>query len=83
MTQQEDSVVEVFRLAREGPWTPMKTLLDRHPDWLTRRDDDERTVLHWAVSFNKTTSIAKCLLEYAPNIDVNISDDVSSEVTML
>jgi ankyrin repeat protein len=74
-----DQKQDIFYLAREGPYTPLKNLIDVDPKTeLSKRDDDGRTVLHWACSFNKRTGLAKQLLtEYVAHLNVNATDSMN------
>ncbi|KAI8897489.1 prosome, macropain 26S subunit, non-ATPase, 10, isoform CRA_c [Globomyces pollinis-pini] len=62
----------IFQYALEGKSEEVKTLVEAEPKWLSKTDEDQRTILHWAVSGGHED-----LLDYLiqKGMDVNLEDD--------
>ncbi|MCJ1252518.1 Ankyrin-2 [Lignoscripta atroalba] len=52
MDPEQQSKFAIHEAAREGRTSAVESLLNANPRLATKRDDDERLPIHWAVSYN-------------------------------
>lgn len=65
-----------FELAQTGPVTALAKLIETDLSLLKQKDEDERTLLHWACSANQTAIVAWLLTEHAGKLNIDAEDDV-------
>ncbi|KAF2428859.1 putative proteasome regulatory particle subunit [Tothia fuscella] len=74
MATPQESKYAIHEAAREGRSAAVESLLNANPSLATRRDEDERLPLHWAVSYNHMP-IVQLLVEWK-DFDVDAQDSI-------
>ncbi|EON61497.1 26S proteasome non-ATPase regulatory subunit 10 [Coniosporium apollinis CBS 100218] len=72
MDSQNKDRYEIHEAAREGKTSVVESLLNANPRLSSRRDEDDRLPLHWAVSYNRPEIVQ--LLMQSKNFDVDAQD---------
>jgi len=72
MEPSVDSKYAIHVACREGHLSTVESLLNANPKLASRRDEDDRLPLHWAVSYNQLPILS--LLIQSPSFDVDAQD---------
>lgn len=72
MDPEQHSKFAIHEAAREGRTAAVESLINANPRLATRRDDDERLPIHWAVSYNHMPVVE--LLVSRQDFDPDVQD---------
>ncbi|KAF2842450.1 ankyrin [Patellaria atrata CBS 101060] len=72
MDPEAKSKYAIHEACREGRTAEVEALLNANPRLATRRDEDDRLPLHWAVSYNRLPIVR--LLVLSKEFDVDAQD---------
>ncbi|OJD37632.1 proteasome regulatory particle subunit [Diplodia corticola] len=72
MAAQDPSRCAIHDACREGKTHVVESLLNANPKLATRRDDDDRLPIHWAVSYNRIPIISQLI--QTKNFDIDAQD---------
>lgn len=70
MDPEQQSKFAIHEAAREGRTAAVESLLNANPRLATKRDDDERLPIHWAISYNHMPIIELLVsrTDFAPDV---------------
>lgn len=72
MDPEQQSKFAIHEAAREGRTAAVESLINANPQLATKRDDDERLPIHWAVSYNHMPVVE--LLVSRKDFDPDVQD---------